>query len=66
MSEPQIVIDWVARLERGVAATVTTSSGTIHRLGHLPSEGWFCTCSRGRRCPQIKHVQQLVPRMEKD
>ena len=66
MSEPQIVIDWVNRPHRGVAATVTTTAGTIHRLGHLPSEGWFCTCPKGKRCPQIAHVQELVPPMERN
>lgn len=64
MTEPKVIIDWVARLERGVAATVTTTAGTTHRLGHLPSQGWFCTCRKGKRCPQIEHVQRLVPPME--
>lgn len=64
MNAPHIVIDWVNRLERGVAAVVTTTTGTTHRLGHLPTDGWFCTCPKGKRCPQIEHVKPLVPPME--
>lgn len=64
-ADVQVVIDWVDRAKRGVAANVTTTQGTRHRLGHLPAEGWFCTCPKGKRCPQIEHVKQLVPEMEK-
>lgn len=65
MSEPpHILINWVSLVERGVAATVTTGHGHTHRLGHLPKDGWFCTCPRGKRCTQIAHVKPLVPDME--
>lgn len=43
-----------------VDAVVTTTAGR-HRIGHLPTEGWFCSCSRPRACPHIATVQQLVP-----
>jgi hypothetical protein len=59
-----ILIDAVNQLRRIVAAHVTTSNGIHHRLGHLPSEGWFCCCARGRRCSQIAQIKALVPPME--
>lgn len=65
MSAPTILIDAVNQLRRVVAANVTTPTGTHHRLGHLPSEGWFCCCDRGKRCPQITHIKGLVPSMER-
>lgn len=64
MTGPVILIDAVNQLRRIVAANVTTSTGTHHRLGHLPDKGWFCCCERGTRCPQIAHVKALVPPME--
>lgn len=64
MSERQIVIDMVDRRKHHVAATVTTSKGDSHRIGHLPFEGWFCNCPGSKRCAQIKHVKALVPPME--
>jgi hypothetical protein len=42
-------------------AIVTAPDGTLHRVGHLPQEGWFCTCIRGRRCPAITQIRDLVP-----
>ncbi|MGH3599138.1 MAG: hypothetical protein ACRDQH_02480 [Pseudonocardiaceae bacterium] len=59
-----ILIDAVNQLRHVVAANVTTRTGTHHRLGHLPTEGWFCCCNLGKRCPQIAHVKALVPPME--
>lgn len=59
-----VLIDAVNQLRRIVAANVTTDAGVHHRLGHLPTEGWFCCCNRGKRCPQIRHVKALVPPME--
>lgn len=38
--------------------------GSEHRIGHLPSEGWWCSCSRAKRCPHIDSVKALVPPME--
>jgi hypothetical protein len=49
-------------ISRGVvAAWVQTQQNKIHRVGHLPWEGWVCTCPRGRRCPQIDAVKAQVP-----
>lgn len=59
-----IVIDLVDKQRRLVAATVTTTK-TRHRIGHMPAEGgWFCCCTRGKRCPRIADVKTLVPPME--
>lgn len=44
-----------------VSAWVETSTGTVHKVGHLPWQGWFCTCKRGKRCSQIGAVKALVP-----
>lgn len=63
MNDPRIVIDMVDREKRAVAANVWTSQAK-HRLGHLPGEGWFCTCSKGKRCKHIDEVKALVPDME--
>lgn len=63
MSDPKIIIDMVDRRKRAVAATVWTDRAK-HRLGYLPAEGWFCTCTRGKRCKQIESVRALVPPME--
>jgi hypothetical protein len=46
-----------------VSAVVEHSDGKRYRLGHLPGEQWFCTCSQGRACRQIAAVQILVPRI---
>lgn len=64
MSEPQIVaINAVHKAKRIVDIVVHTPRGQ-HRVGHLPHEGWFCVCSRGKRCPHIDTVKKLVPDME--
>lgn len=59
-----IVIDLVDPARRVVSAFVTPEGGKRHRLGYLPSEGWFCTCPKGKSCRQIDHVRKLVPQME--
>jgi hypothetical protein len=49
-------------ITRGVvAAWVTTDKPAVHRIGHLPWQGWFCCCPRGKRCSQIAKVKELVP-----
>ena len=48
-------------ITNGVVCPATPANGTIHKVGHLPSEGWFCTCRAGKWCPQVKHVKALVP-----
>lgn len=44
-----------------VSAVVTHHNGQRYRLGHLPSEGWFCTCSRPKACPHIQTLRDLIP-----
>lgn len=44
-----------------VSASVTHQGGTRFRAGHLPGEGWFCTCSRAKRCPHLRTLQDLIP-----
>lgn len=42
--------------------------GTDHgryTVGHLPSEGWFCTCRKGKACPRITEVRRLVPGIDR-
>lgn len=49
-------------VSRGVvAAYVTTPKPRVHRIGHLPWQGWFCACPRGKRCDQIGAVKAVVP-----
>ena len=63
---PQIVaISAVVRSKRLVDITVDVN-GEQHRIGHMPIDGWFCVCPRGKRCRHIEHVQGLVPRMENE
>jgi hypothetical protein len=58
-----LVIDHVDRQRLAVAALAVTRRGGTHRVGHLRGEGWFCTCSRGKRCSLIGVVRNLVPSM---
>lgn len=44
-----------------VQAVAVHADGTRHEVGHLPSEGWWCSCPRGKRCSRIAGVRQLVP-----
>lgn len=44
-----------------VSAAITHQGGTKYRTGHLPGEGWFCTCSRAKRCPHIQTLKDLIP-----
>lgn len=46
-----------------VSAVAEHSDGKRYRIGHLPGEGWFCVCPRGKACKQITAVQLLVPRI---
>lgn len=46
-----------------VSAAVEHPDGNRYRVGHLPGEGWFCVCPRGKGCKQIAAVQALVPRI---
>jgi hypothetical protein len=48
-------------LSRGVVAAWVVVDRTVHRVGHLPWQGWFCCCPRGKRCGQIAKVKELVP-----
>jgi hypothetical protein len=65
MSEPTIDIRYVdTRKTSGVVdALVTADNGTLHRIGHLPTTDWFCTCPKARRCPHITQIAELVPRI---
>ncbi len=49
---------------RVVDATVTTGRG-VHRVGHLPGEGWFCYCTRTFTCPHIATIRALVPAIDR-
>jgi hypothetical protein len=49
-----------------VSAYVTTTSGKVHHVGHLAGHRWSCNCSRGKRCPQIENVRELVPALALD
>lgn len=60
-SGSKITISHVYVTRGVVAAWIETSTGTVHRVGHLPFESWFCTCPRGKRCAQIKAIKALVP-----
>lgn len=44
-----------------VRAIAVHADGTRHTVGHLPGEGWFCACPRGKRCARIADVRELVP-----
>lgn len=44
-----------------VSAVITHGNGQRYRLGHLPGEGWFCLCSKAKRCPHIATISDLVP-----
>jgi hypothetical protein len=35
----------------------------IHHVGHLPTEGWFCSCGY-KRCAAIERVRELVVIMD--
>lgn len=61
----QVQIDYVDThpMRQVVSTVVEHGNGQRYRLGHLPGEGWFCVCSRARRCPHIPTVQALIPRI---
>lgn len=46
-----------------VSAVIEHGNGMRFAAGHLPGQGWFCTCPRGKSCAQISAVQALVPRI---
>ncbi len=46
-----------------VSAIVEHASGKKFAVGHLPGQGWFCTCPRGKSCALVASIQQLVPRI---
>lgn len=58
-----IRIDYVDTHEfrKVVSAAITHHGGTRFRAGHLPGEGWFCSCSRAKRCPHLRTLQDLIP-----
>lgn len=58
-----IRLDYVdtAPTRQVVSAVATHHNGTKYRLGHLPHEGWFCTCSRAKRCPHLQTLADLIP-----
>lgn len=58
----KLVVRHVVAAHRTVDAVVTTDDGHSHRIGHLPSTGWYCaTC--GKRCRHIGAIRDLVPPM---
>lgn len=61
------MITFIRRVDtasRVVDVTVATEKA-VHRIGHLPGEGWWCaSCSRKTRCHQIDTVKKIVPEME--
>lgn len=61
MTAPVIEIRHVVRAHQVVDATITHPDGTPHRVGHLPIEGWYCCCPRGKRCPAIQTIRDLIP-----
>lgn len=56
-----IVIRHVVIQHQVADALVTAPDGTQHRVGHLPTEGWFCVCARGKTCPAITQIRNLIP-----
>lgn len=44
-----------------VLAVHTHPDGTDYVVQHLPNDGWWCRCPRGRRCPAIPEVQAHIP-----
>jgi hypothetical protein len=58
-----VAINAVVKSQRIVDVVVDTGRSQ-HRIGHLPSDGWFCICAKGKRCKHIDTVKQLVPEME--
>lgn len=57
----EIMITHVYLVRGVVTGWITTDKGKVHYLGHTPYGGWFCTCGRGKRCPQIDKIKELVP-----
>ena len=49
----------VTRAERDLVVAVCRGSGAIHRCGHAPAHGWWCTCPSKSLC---SHVAALQPR----
>lgn len=56
-----IVIRHVVVQHQVADALVTAPDGSKHRVGHLPTESWFCTCPRGKACPAVQQVRDLIP-----
>lgn len=44
-----------------VSAVAGHADGKWWAVGHLPGEGWFCLCPRGKRCDRLAAVAELVP-----
>lgn len=61
MTAATIAIRHVVLAHQVVDSVVTAPDGTLHRVGHLPTEGWFCTCPRGKQCAGIKQIRDLIP-----
>ncbi|MFD3399436.1 hypothetical protein ACFWUU_02090 [Kribbella sp. NPDC058693] len=61
----KITIRHVVAAHRVVDALVTTDDSKTHRIGHLPTEGWFCTCGHGKRCRNIPAVRDLIVILDK-
>lgn len=57
-------VNAVVRTKR-LVDVVVHSGRAEHRVGHLPGEGWFCVCARGKGCAQIDYVRKITPEMEK-
>jgi hypothetical protein len=64
-SPPAIEIRYVdTRAGRNIVdIAIEHPDGQRYVVGHLPIEGWFCHCTRGKKCPRIAAVQALVPRI---
>lgn len=60
-----VQVNAVNALKRVVDIEIETERKTRHRIGHLPGDGWFCICARGKSCKHIEFVKNLTPDMEK-
>lgn len=60
LTEGRLVVEF-ARDE--VVAATCRGSGTFHRVGHDPEQGWHCTCEAGgfrRRCAHVLALQLVT------
>lgn len=61
MSAPDVIVAH-CHPSRGIASGFVITTKTVHHIGHHPAEGWFClTCSRARKCSQIRELKRILP-----